>query len=218
MVRLIVIFAASKQKAETRMETEKRDIIISAAQKRFGLYGAEKTSMREIGDDLKISKAALYYYFPDKESLYKAVIEKEHNEFTRILSERIIRESGPEQLLRDYVTSRLTYFRSLLNLSRIRLESYSDLKPVFRETLQSFREKEKDILKVIFTKGTKAGVFHIEDTDGTALLFLDLLKGLRMSIINNKPTLTIDEEEYETLLAKTLAFTEIFIRGLKYNY
>ena len=60
----------------------KTDLIIEAAQKRFGLYGVEKTSMREIANDLKLSKASLYYYFPDKESLYKAVVEKEQKEFS----------------------------------------------------------------------------------------------------------------------------------------
>jgi AcrR family transcriptional regulator len=60
--------------------------IIEASQRRFGIYGIEKTSMREIAGDLKLSKASLYYYFPDKESLYRAVVEKEQDEFIEKLS------------------------------------------------------------------------------------------------------------------------------------
>ena len=74
-------------------------LIIEASQRRFGLYGIEKTSMREIADDLKLSKASLYYYFPDKESLYKAVVEKEQDEFIAKISERILSIQEPEQLL-----------------------------------------------------------------------------------------------------------------------
>src|SRR5664279_996514 len=125
-------------------KSRKLQIIIEASQKRFGIFGVEKTSMREIADDLKLSKASLYYYFPDKESLYKAVVEKEQREFIAKISERIFNFHEPEQLLLEYVDVRLSYFRSLLNLSRLRLETYSDLKPGLVEAINTFREKEKD--------------------------------------------------------------------------
>jgi AcrR family transcriptional regulator len=198
-------------------KANKVELIIEASQKRFGLFGIEKTSMREIADDLKLSKASLYYYFPDKESLYKAVVEKEQIEFISKISERISSIQEPEQLLLEYANARLSYFRTLLNLSRLRLEAYSELKPGFRETIQDFKEKEKEILKRIFEKGISSGIFFINDTDQTASLFLDLLKGLRTTLVNEKKTLFIEQEEYDLLLQKTIAFTNIFIKSLKYN-
>jgi hypothetical protein len=102
-----------------------------------------------------------------------------------------------------------------LNLSRLRLESYSDLKPGFRETIQLFKEKEKEIIKKIFEKGISSGIFFISDTDQTATLYLDLLKGLRTTLINEKKTLFIEQEEYDLLLEKTIIFTNVFIKSLK---
>lgn len=198
-------------------KSDKVQIIIEASQKRFGLYGVEKTSMREIANDLKLSKASLYYYFPDKASLYKAVVEKEQKEFIDKITGRILSIEEPEQLLLEYCISRLSYFRTLLNLSRLRMEAYSDLKPGFRETIQIFKEKEKDIIKKIFEKGKVNGIFSINDTDQTASLFLDLLKGLRVTVVNEKETLVIEQEEYDLLLEKTIAFTNHFIKGLKYK-
>ena len=193
----------------------KEQLIIEVAQKRFGLYGIEKTSMREIADDIKLSKGSLYYYFPDKESLYRAVVEKEQNEFLARITEKMLNLQSSDQLLREYAVARLLYFRSLLNISRLRLEAYSDLKPVFRETLRLFKEKEKEIIIRIFEKGIGEGTFYSMDTDKTASLFLDLLKGLRISVINDKNTLFIDPEEFERLLDMTNSFTDIFINGLK---
>lgn len=193
----------------------KVQLMIEAAQKRFGLYGIDKTSMREIAEDLRLSKASLYYYFPDKESLYKAVVEKEQDDFFTIISEKILNIQEPELLLLEYVNTRLSYFRTLLNLSRLKLEFYSDLKPVLRETIGLFKEKEKGIIVNIFENGMRKGIFSIEDTDKTASLFLDLLKGLRISVLNEKKMLVIEQEEYDRLLEKTIAFTEIFINGLK---
>ena len=189
--------------------------IIEAAQKRFGVFGVEKTSMQEIANDLNLSKASLYYYLPDIESLYKAVVEKEQNEFLVSISEKILDIVEPDRLLREYSVTRLSYFKTLLNLSRLRLEAYSGLKPVFRETMVLFKEKEKEIIKRIFVKGNSMGMFYIKDPDQTASLFLDLLKGLRISVVNDKKTMFIEDEEYDRLHLNTVAFTEIFINGLK---
>lgn len=194
---------------------DKVQLIIEASQKRFGLFGVEKTSMREIADDLNLSKATLYYYFPDKESLYKAVVEKEQEEFISRISERISSFHEPEQLLLEYANARLSYFRTLLNLSRMRFETFSSLKPGFLDAIKLFREKEKEIIIKIFEKGISRGIFYVNDTDQLASLFLDLLKGLRISLINHKETLFIEQAEYEMILEKTLSFTTHFIRGLK---
>jgi AcrR family transcriptional regulator len=198
-------------------KNEKVQMIIETSQKRFGLFGLEKTSMREIANDLKLSKASLYYYFPDKESLYKAVVEKEQTEFIAKISDRISTIHEPEQLLLEYANTRLSYFRTLLNLSRLRMEAYSGLKPVFMESIQVFKEKEKEIIEKILNKGINSGIFFISDTDQTATLFLDLLKGLRTTLFNEKETLFIEQEEYDLLLEKTITFTNFFIRGLKFK-
>jgi AcrR family transcriptional regulator len=195
----------------------KEQLIIEAAQKRFGLFGIEKTSMREIAEDLSLSKASLYYYFPDKESLYRAVVEKEQTEFLDMVIEKISSTGKADHLLMEYANARLSYFRSLLNLSRLRLQHYSDLKPLLKDIMNIFREKEKEIIVKIIEKGLKEGVFFYDDTEKAASLFLDILKGLRMTILNDRISLVLDETEYERYLEKTNDVTEIFIRGLKFH-
>jgi TetR/AcrR family transcriptional repressor of mexJK operon len=54
----------------------KREMILEAALKRFSRYGLAKTTMGEIARDLDMSKGSLYYYFPDKDRIYVAVIER----------------------------------------------------------------------------------------------------------------------------------------------
>jgi AcrR family transcriptional regulator len=196
---------------------DKANLIIEAAQRRFGLYGVEKTSMREIAGDLKMTKGSLYYYFPDKENLYQAVIEKEQSEFLEKLKEDSQSAADNSAWLNSYVVKRLIYFRALLNLARIRQESLSDIPPLVRQSLNSFREKEKEIIMEVFEKGNVSGEFNISDPAGTALLFLDLLRGIRSAVFSRKSTLMIDEEEYNQLLKKTVDFTEIFTKGLRYR-
>jgi AcrR family transcriptional regulator len=191
--------------------------IIEAAQKRFGLFGIEKTSMREIADDLSLSKASLYYYFPDKESLYIAVVEKEQDEFIKKIVRRTDKIKEADKLLLEYAIARLSYFRTLLNLSRLRFEVYSNLSPVFKETLLNFREREMKIIARIIEQGVHEGLFFPEDAGHAASLFLDLLRGIRITILNDRRSLVIDQEEFEKLIEKTTSLTEMYIRGLKFK-
>ena len=200
-----------------KKKTDKRGLIIETAQKRFGLYGVEKTSMREIATDLNMTKGSLYYYFSGKENLYNAVIKKEQNEFLLKLKEDGKNATDNTDYLKIYAVKRLSYFRSFLNLSRIKQESLADIRPLIDQSLKDFREKERDMIIQVFERGNSNGEFKISDPAGTAVLFLDLLRGLRSSVLNNKKTLVVDENEYRLLLKRTVDFTEIFINGLRHS-
>jgi AcrR family transcriptional regulator len=196
---------------------DKAVVIINSAQKLFGLYGASKTSMREIADDLHMSKASLYYYFPDKENLYKAVIEKELAEFLGKLGKDIRNSPDPAGCLRRYAQDRLYYFKYLVNLGRIAPGSFSDFKPQIAESIRIFRENEKKMVMQVLENGKKSGQFHIRNADKTASLYLDILRGLRSIFISNKKLISIDDDEYRELSEKVAGATNIFIRGLMYK-
>jgi TetR/AcrR family transcriptional regulator len=196
---------------------QKAEYIIGIAQKKFGLYGYEKTTMREVAEEIGKSKGLLYYYFPDKESLYKAVLEREQAEFIKNLSAEIEGLNDPADCLRKYVSIRLSYFRTLVNIGRLRIKAYIELKPVIAESMKAFSEEENSVVRGIFEKGTDKGIFIIENIPETAALFLDLLRGLRIAVIKEKEIMTIDDSEYSVLSEKAMAFTEMFIKSLMYR-
>jgi AcrR family transcriptional regulator len=202
--------------AAGKLKENKSEVIIKAAQARFGIYGFGKTSMREIAEDLHMSKGSLYYYFSDKENLYKVVIEKEQAEFLQRLEEDLKNIPDPAECLKKYTLARLSYFKTLLNLSRIRSESLNELKPLIAATFKNFREKEKILVMQVLEKGKVSGQFNITSTYELASLFLDLLRGLRSAFLNNKKLLVIDDDEYEALSGKIMTFTDIFIRGVMF--
>ena len=197
--------------------TEKINLIIESAQKRFGVYGLIKTTMREIAADLNMSKGLLYYYFPDKEHLYKAVVEKEQNEFLEILKNKIQANPDPEENIREYVNLRMSYFKSLLNLNRLSFDASKEIKSIMGDVWIEFRNKEIEVIKKVIKKGVDNGIFNVSKVDESAALFVDLLKGLRNMEINKKRIFFIDEIEYDALSKKSNDFVELFIRGLKYR-
>jgi hypothetical protein len=142
------------------------------------------------------------------------VISKEQDEFVRVLGEDLKNLPDPASCLRKYAMTRLSYFRKLLNISRIRVEAFSGLKPVIAESVRSFREEETKIVMQILEKGKNENLFEIDDTKRIATVFLDLLKGLRSAFLSEKDIMAIEEAEYNTLAEEVNGVVEIFIKGL----
>jgi AcrR family transcriptional regulator len=179
------------------------------------MYGLEKATMREIASELNISKGALYYYFSDKEQLYKAVVEKEQEEFIQLLTENLSLMSDPSGMLLEYIEIRMKYFRNMLNLSRFRLQDFRNLKPLIGDTWIQFQDKEVEIVEQILNEGIKQNIFFIEKPHDVAQLFLNILKGLRKNEFHEKELFYLNEDEYIGLVTRTFEFVKIFIKGLK---
>jgi AcrR family transcriptional regulator len=188
-----------------------------AAQKRFGTYGFEKTTMQEIAQDLGISKASLYYYYPDKESLYKAVVEKETEYFLAQLCHKLENCNNPSDSLKIYTEIRLDYFRTLMNLSRIRFEENPSIKNIMHELRLRFREKEKEKISGILIDGKSKGVFDFNNEDAYATLFLDTLRGLTLVYKKNKDITYLSEEDFTQLKDQIMLFVLTFIKGISKN-
>jgi hypothetical protein len=199
--------------SESHIKTEQ---IVAAAQDIFGRYGMQKTTMNEIALELGISKALLYYYFPDKEHLYKTVVEKEHDEFIAYLKNRLSEMENFDDMLGEFVKIRMQYFRSLLNLSRFRMQDFSGMKSMMENVWIDCRNKELEVIKDILSKGKEKNVYHFDNENAISELFLELLKGLSHIMIKRKQIFYMDQAEYDDLVEKAESFTIIFIKGLKY--
>jgi TetR/AcrR family transcriptional regulator len=193
---------------------EKIEHILVAAQKRFGMYGLEKVTMKEIASDLNMTKGSLYYYFPDKEHLYMAVIQKEFDEFLDLVRGKIEELDDPAEMLQVFVNIRLYYFRNFLNLSRFRLDGLNALRPVMEAFWVQTRNDESALIASILQKGVDMNIFKVDDISETAFLFMDLLKGLRFLLMRNKQLFYLEEDEFEILLTRTKKFAGLFIRGI----
>lgn len=193
----------------------KRDEIINAAQKIFGHYGLKKTSMIDIANELSMSKGSLYYYFSDKEHLYKAVVEREMEIFKSDVKAKLYPLNNPAINLKEYIKLRLNYFKILLNLSRFRLEDMHGIKSVVGDTWISLHSFEKKVIIEILETGNSTNIFSIKDTKEITELLFDILKGIRISMIKDKQLFYLDQKDFKLLEKRTETFVNIFVEGLK---
>ncbi len=194
---------------------EKLDLILGAAQERFGHYGLEKTTMREIAGDVGMSKASLYYYFPDKNSLFYAVIRKEQDEFFSRLDETVSRPEDPDEMLRGYIRVRNLYFKKFINLSKLRLSGIREIRPVIRDLIEELKEKETDYIRRIIVMGLDRSAYRSLDENEVASIFLNTLHAIRRSYFSSREVAAIDSRDLEVMEGKMMVFLDLFLHGLR---
>jgi len=194
---------------------EKLGAILEAARKRIGTYGFEKTTMREIAADLQFSKAALYYYFPDKERLFTAVLKQEMEEFFAMVRKLTLRLKRADSMLNEYVQLRHDFFKTFMNLTRLRNSSLSQINPYFQDIRTHLRREETSFITGILKKGAETGQFSCKDAENTAVLFLEILHGLRMIVSQNKPLIELSREDFDAIAGRQKLFVQMFIKSLR---
>ncbi|AFD05930.1 TetR/AcrR family transcriptional regulator [Solitalea canadensis] len=197
-------------------QDKKRDRIIEVAQKRFAHYGLTKTTMNEIADDLSMSKALLYYYFPDKSSLYFAVLAKLFNEHFDEMQEEVQKTDSSSEALTIYLRKRHDFIKKyfiLLEFNKsFSSENFAQMKSRFSE----IRVKEQAFLTRILTEGANSGELKIKDPKKIEELIFDALIGIRLVVLENySNTLQPDDNQFNMILEKQQLLTELIIKGLR---
>jgi len=187
--------------------------ILQAARKRFATHGLAKTTMNEIAEDLCISKASLYYYFTDKEQIYKKVIEIEQQQFLETIEKLILEPIKASEKLKFYAENRLFYFRQLICLSKLTMESV--IRPILKDLMDAFWEKEIGKITEIIEQGIENGEFKKVDARFYADIFAASMYGLRMISIRS---IEHSEGKSEVLLNKQkeqlAALSQLLIEGI----
>jgi len=107
--------------AKPSSNVKTRQQIVRAALKRFAHSGYAATSVQHIVEDAKVSKPALYYYFPDKAGLFQALVNEAHDERFRLMREAAERGRGFHGQLVEILAVLFDYFCENRELMRISL-------------------------------------------------------------------------------------------------
>ncbi|WP_353196847.1 TetR/AcrR family transcriptional regulator [Parapedobacter defluvii] len=196
------------------MVDDKRDQIIGAALRRFSHFGIAKTTMSEIADDLKLSKANLYYYFPDKFSLIEAIVYQILEESDVTINHALDTITDTLSLLVRMLDIKKEYFEKyymlVLNLQEMNI---SDEKWV--QLSDKMFRREVEVISKIFRKGIDNGELVTFDVTSTSELYIAMIRGLAMFCDRAVPHALIDRDELLAIIEKQKQAAAIFINGIK---
>lgn len=195
-------------------DPDKVTTIVEAARKRFGHYGLIKTTMHEIASDAGMSKASLYYYFPDKEHLFIEVIRREMETFFTEIKKVTSQSIPPAEQLKQYVDLRFICFQQFLNLAKLASTHFQAIKAAFVPLNDDFIAREKQIIQGILETGIERNLFEKIDAVMHADLFVSLLRSLRVMIIKQRDDFALTQEDYDSLKNYQTQFASIYIKGI----
>ncbi len=191
----------------------KQEQIVEAALRRFSHFGIAKTAFTEIADDLGVSKQVLNYYFHDKQSLVRAVIEKLSTEYSTRL--KIEMEAAPST---ESGLSKLTFVKAVYFEKYFMMLSHADhLDIIMNETKSNWgaflANKETGLLVKLFEKGVQTGELKPLDAPKTAQLLLETLYAFSRCVHDKGPL--PDEAAFKTIMQKQQEVISLFYQGLK---
>lgn len=85
--------------------TATRDDILDAAESLFARRGFRATTIKEIAAEAGVNSALLYYYFADKETLYKAMLSRLIEGMVASIAGRIQGITDPEEGVRQFAAA-----------------------------------------------------------------------------------------------------------------
>lgn len=198
----------------TEAKDEMRDKILEAALKRFTHYGASKTTMNEIADDLHCSKASLYYYFPDKKAMHTAVLQKIAEAYFQQMEKEAVNVTSAAKALYNILELRRDFIRKFCRLEIFQI--LQDNSKFFLEEKKKAKQREFNIHTDIIKAGIALGEFKVEDPAKTAELLAQSTMGLRFSVPDHiREDMDIDDEMMNLIIDKQRQLLEIFLKGIK---
>lgn len=195
------------------LQDVKKEKILEAAYVRFLHYGYSKTTMNEIAGDLSMSKALLYYYFPDKSRLYLDVMRKVAYEYLDNYREKSfcdLKEAFAFQINMQHEFLVKNY--NLFDFFRLNEQNVPD---TIWEIVDEVHKGERDMLiGAICDEAKKGMIAEVENAGEVVDLLLDALHGVRISPKSHKKSMFPDREHLEEIRKKRLLMSGIFIKGL----
>src|SRR6266852_2115191 len=91
---------------------QSRAAILKAAVREFAQEGVAGARTDAIARSAKVNKALLYYYFEDKEALYRAVLDQVFGGVRAAIHNALAQELAPRERLASYVCAHFDYIAS----------------------------------------------------------------------------------------------------------
>ena len=145
----------------TTSETGVREEILKTAMRMFIEQGYHGLAMRQISEAVGVSKAALYYYFTDKEELFLAILSNYLDEMEASIDSVCAGTESNTEQIRRFVETVLSQPAEQRALTRLASQEMAQLSPVSRKKFDKlYRDKFIGKLTAILREGMERGEFR----------------------------------------------------------
>jgi AcrR family transcriptional regulator len=159
----------------------RRKEILEKSTECFIKFGFNKTTLDEIGDAIGFNKAALYYYFKNKEELFIQVVNNQLTLGLNKLQVDLSETPDNESKILKYLWNRTQVYANLVKLTSLSSENILDLNSTFNEIYSPYKKSEIRYLSGILIKSSDNKT--IQEVDEFAENLLDLVNSMGLSAL-----------------------------------
>jgi AcrR family transcriptional regulator len=164
--------------------TEKKNKILTIAQGIFARFGINKTTMDEIAKKSRIGKATLYYYFKNKEDIFREVIQTESIIFKETINVELKKAKTPQEKITTYILTRMKILKKLSNYyEALIVKDYYEHYKFIEEERKDFTNYETNLFESILIDGMCENIFEVDNPEQTAQMIIIAMKGLEFPLI-----------------------------------
>jgi AcrR family transcriptional regulator len=160
---------------------QKKEQIKDAGRKMFATYGYHKTTLDDIAGLIKLKKNSLYYYFPNKESLFFEIIQDEVNVHFEKQKKILAQDLSARDKIIKILNSLIIYIRERTTKYSLRIESYLEMTKVIRDLFPDFKKNQCRLITKLLKEGMEKGEFKKHNPEVLA----DDLEILITAVFNN---------------------------------
>ena len=134
--------------------------LLDIARKLFAQNGFSSTSLRDIADAARITKAALYYYFPDKDQLYERVVIESLQNLVKIVSAAVDSAHTPRDRVRAFMLASADFLDNERDHWLAAAHAFRDASQTGRRDVAvQLRDDYEKLLRVCIAEGVASGDF-----------------------------------------------------------
>ncbi|WP_171019901.1 TetR/AcrR family transcriptional regulator [Hydrogenophaga sp. 2FB] len=189
---------AAKTKASGGAAVEDRPTqLIEIASRLFAAHGYAGTSLRDIAEEANITKAALYYHFPNKEALFEQILVDNLQALIDRVSDAIKPTDSAIDQVRAFMLTAADVFAEAPDAWLAGSQVFwSGMGPQVRAAAVSRRDQFEQLLRACIARGVASGEFRdVEPAVAGRLLLSTLNQMTRWIKLNGrlKPRQVIEQ-------------------------
>lgn len=167
--------------------------IKEAAVRLFASKGYAATATREIAEEAGVAKPMLYYYFPDKESIYVSIVRDSLSSLAADLTAAVEGSASPVEALRQFVRSYLGFFLSDRDLASVCFQEIFGLgENLLREFTPLYFDAQRVPVERLVRQGPRARDRSDEQVQYIALALLGIPNMFVMRYILHGGTVDVE--------------------------
>ena len=190
-----------------KTDEETRKKILNAAHDVFNEYGPVKTTLTDVARQAGISKSLIYYYFKDKNELFREVVIEMVSHFIAEVREDVMREKTAAKRLQVLMTVRFERLTRAAARRKASLERSLEYYPIFHSLMDLFRDGETGLMQEVIDFGNDRGEFCVEDSYAWSRQMAMVLLAMDHQIFMNAVEGVMDETAWAMIV-------DTIIRGL----